>query len=176
MMAETSSVTGSEPSDAGHTTTLPYDEVESTVTEWLEELKQNRPNWYPFVLNVQNVLEPELFSLLRERDGAALLSRELPKTYSPQKVAEPGSAEQKGWELAGLFYRNQRRYYEALPIFAGLYEHILVAQEQEDQRFHKGMPLVWISDCYRDMGFPVLGKRYLMLALCEDAIRDKGVV
>jgi hypothetical protein len=41
---------------------------------------------------------------------------------------------------------------------------------------HKGLPLVWIADCFARMGFPVHAKRYLMLTLCEDAIRENGVV
>jgi hypothetical protein len=40
----------------------------------------------------------------------------------------------------------------------------------------KGMPLVWISDSYATLGFRVLSKRYLMLTLCEDAIRERGKV
>ena len=38
------------------------------------------------------------------------------------------------------------------------------------------MPLVWIGDCYFRMGFYVLAKRYMMLTLCEDAIREKGII
>jgi hypothetical protein len=51
-------------------------------------------------------------------------------------------------------------------------------QHQEDTRnwVHKGMPIIWISDCYRMFNCPVLAKRYLMLALCEDAIRGEGFV
>ncbi len=43
-------------------------------------------------------------------------------------------------------------------------------------RIHKGMPLVWISDCYLEMGFRSLAKRYLMLTLCEDVLTSKGDV
>jgi hypothetical protein len=38
------------------------------------------------------------------------------------------------------------------------------------------MPLVYSSDCYHQLGCPVLAKRYLMLTTCEDAIRDKGKI
>ena len=41
---------------------------------------------------------------------------------------------------------------------------------------HKGMPIRWISDIYSQLGFPVLAKRYLMLTLCEDALREQGYV
>ena len=32
------------------------------------------------------------------------------------------------------------------------------------------MPLVWISECFFRLNFPVHAKRYLMYTLCEDAI------
>jgi hypothetical protein len=43
-------------------------------------------------------------------------------------------------------------------------------------RIHKGMPLIWMSDCFRHLNFPIHAKRYLMLTLCEDAIRAEGVI
>jgi hypothetical protein len=38
------------------------------------------------------------------------------------------------------------------------------------------MPLIWMSDCFRQLGFPIHAKRYLMLTLCEDAQRANGVI
>ncbi len=38
------------------------------------------------------------------------------------------------------------------------------------------MPLLWIVECFGDEGFAVLRKRYLMLALCEDAVRGAGAI
>lgn len=51
---------------------------------------------------------------------------------------------------------------------------MLLHQQEANIHAHKGMPLVWISDCYGNLGCPVLARRYLMLTTCEDAIRDKG--
>jgi hypothetical protein len=65
--------------------------------------------------------------------------------------------------------------HEALAIFSGLYQQMLAAQNPAT-RVHKGMPLVWISDCFGRLGFPVHAKRYLMLTLCEDALRENGDV
>lgn len=148
------------------TTTLPPEKVMPAT----EELPQSD--------ELEEKLPSELFSLLGQRDGAAILLRKLPEAFSPEVVSSP-SAEQRAWELTGLFYLlhpNRRRLFEALPIFAALYDHLLAAQEATGERVHKGMPLVWISDCYSAMGFTVLAKQYLMLTLCEDAIRDKGHV
>jgi len=128
---------------------------------WISELKEKLPS--------------KLLPLLERRDGAALLLEELPKAFPPEIVASP-TTEQRAWELAGLHYRNQQRFHEALSIFSGLYDHMLVAQEETGKRAHKGMPLVWMSDCYSALGFPAHAKRYLMLTLCEDAISMKGEV
>jgi hypothetical protein len=119
-------------------------------------------------------LEPGLLPLLDKRDGAARLTQDLPNVYSPEKIID-GSKECRAWELAGLYYLNRGRPYEALPLFTALYDHMLAGQGN-GRRVHKGMPLVWICECYLMMGFAALPKRYLMLTLCEDAISEKGKV
>ena len=130
-------------------------------SEWIKELKEKLPS--------------PLIPLLERRDGAALLAQGLPKTFTPQTLATAGNA-RRAWELTGLFYLNQGRKHEALPIFLSLYDHLLAEQKNTKGYVHKGMPLVWISECYSAMNFPVLAKRYLMLTLCEDAIREASNV
>lgn len=120
-------------------------------------------------------LSSDLLPLFRERDGPALLLQKLPETYPPAKIAQP-TDEQRAWELVGLHYFSQNRLYEALPIFRALYSQMLAYQELTKTRIHKGMPLVWMRDCYIRLGFPVHAKRYAMLTLCEDAIREEGTV
>lgn len=129
--------------------------------------------------NIANELPSELAPLLEKRDGAARFLQELPKTFSPESVSSKTreqTREQRLWELTGLYYRSRKRYHEALSIFASLYDQMLAAQENTATRVHKQMPLVWISDCHSSLGFPVLAKRYLMLAFCEDAITGEGEV
>ncbi len=128
----------------------------------------------PWENELEEKLPTDLLPLLDRRDGAALLVKKLPETFSPKSIATI-TDEQRAWELVGFSYLSKERFYEALSIFATLYDHMLIAQETGGWA-HKGMPLVWISDCYSQMGFPVLAKRYLMLTLCEDAIREKGIV
>jgi hypothetical protein len=65
--------------------------------------------------------------------------------------------------------------HEAIAIFWSLYQQMLAAQV-DGPYVHKGLPLVYIGDCFGHLGFPVHAKRYLMLTLCEDALREKGVV
>ena len=68
------------------------------------------------------------------------------------------------------------RWHEALGLFGGLYQVKLKYQSSRGDRIHKGMPLVWISDCFYHLGCIVHSKRYLMLTLCEDAVRGEGVI
>ena len=104
-------------------------------------------------------LEPGLLPLLDKRDGAARLTQDLPNVYSPEKIID-GSKECRAWELAGLYYLNRGRPYEALPLFTALYDHMLAGQGN-GRRVHKGMPLVWICECYLMMGFAALPKTLL---------------
>ncbi len=125
------------------------------------------------ILAELGTLDPDLLPVFEQRDAASRLITLLPTRYSPAQVAQPPG--DRMWELAGLYFLNSNRVHEALGIFWGLYQHMLEAQGASN-RIHKGMPLVWISDCFGRLGFPVHAKRYLMLTLCEDALREKGVV
>ena len=124
------------------------------------------------LLEELQTLEPDLLPILDERDAAARLITLLPKRYTPAQVAEDAA---RIWELTALYFLNSERVHEALGIFWRLYQQMLDAQ-QTAGRIHKGMPLVWISDCFTRLGFPVHAKRYLMLTLCEDALRENGTV
>lgn len=127
----------------------------------LEELKQKLPD--------------ELLVLLNERDGGAKLLEQLPKAFPPEVISTP-TDQQRAWELTGLYFRDQGRIYESLSLMSSLYDQMLLWQEKSKKRTHKGMPLVWMSDLYLILGFPVHAKRYLMLTLCEDAIREQGII
>jgi len=117
----------------------------------------------------------EILLLFDQRDVAAQLLQELPKAFRPADVAV-FSDQQRAWELCGLYFLNRGRFHEAWPIFHALYDHMLAHQEETGTYVHKGMPLVWISECHARMGHPVLAKRYLMLTACEDAVGFKGVI
>ncbi len=125
--------------------------------------------------DLEKNIKPSLLPLFTQRDGGVLLAAELPKVYLPEKIST-NTDEQRVWELSGLFFFHEKRYHEALSIFTSLYYQMLKAQLDKTKWVHKGMPLLWMSECYMGMGFPVLSKRYLMLAFCEDAIRGHGFV
>jgi hypothetical protein len=101
------------------------------------------------ILTELDALAPDLLPVLDQRDAASRLMTILGTRYTPAQVAQPPG--DRAWELAALYFFNSGRV-------------------------HKGMPLVWISDCFSHLGFPVHAKRYLMLTLCEDALREKGFV
>jgi hypothetical protein len=126
------------------------------------------------ILQELKSLDAELISVLPQTDSASRLAELLPKKYPPETVAEPPG--DRAWELAGHYYLwRPNRSHEALSIFWALYLQKVRAQEKSGQ-LHKGMPLVWMSECFKQLGFPVHAKRYLMLTLCEDALRDRGII
>ena len=113
----------------------------------------------------------DLYMLLGHGDGAAKLAIELPKVLN---VAQPYQGWQRVWELFGLFFLRSGRAFEASTIFLLLYDHLLQFQEITSIRVHKGVPLYWLATCHVALDNNVTAKRYLMLTLCEDAIKDNG--
>jgi hypothetical protein len=109
---------------------------------------------------------PELLPVLNTPDAAARLICMLREKY---RTAFAESSPYRIWELTAGELGQANRNHEALAVLWALYKHMLDAQRQ-NTRIHKGTPLVWISDCFHKLGYPVHAKRYLMLALCEDAL------
>jgi len=115
-----------------------------------------------------------LLDHLTKMEGAAELAVELPKVVPLRRLLDTKKDLQRVWELFGLYFLNQGRVHEAIPLFCGLYEQLLDHQTKTGSHVPKGTSLFWISRCHAIAQRPVLAKRYMMLALCEDAIRDKG--
>jgi hypothetical protein len=132
--------------------------------------------------DLQRLLPANIYELLDKRDSTATLIKRLPEVWSPSDVAPPpNSGDQKTvparlWELVGLRLLYLGRPFEALTVFNLLYQHMLRAQIQNNRRIHKGMPLLWISECFQKLGFVLHAKRYLMLTLVEDALTSPGKV
>jgi hypothetical protein len=99
---------------------------------------------------------PGLFTRLQSHDSAARLLEELPSRFSPADLLDP-QGPQRIWELLGLYHLYVARVHEALALFWRLYDQLLVAQESAG-RVHKGMPLVWMSECYARLGYQVHAK------------------
>jgi len=103
-----------------------------------------------------------------------LLADKLPISFAKELVVKD-TGELRTWECVGLHYLNNQRYPEALAVFHALYKHMLDGQKSE-VRYKKGMPLVWIAECYNQRGYVNIAHRYLMLTLIEDAIELKGKI
>jgi hypothetical protein len=130
----------------------------------------------PMVIEIATHLEmkhDEIEQVLRARDGAFKLASSLPKWISPAEVASP-TRKQTAWELIGRFYMFQNRCHEAIAVFESLFQQMIRYQEESKRRVDKGMPLVWMSDCFALLGCRTHAKRYLMMTLCEESIRHKG--
>jgi hypothetical protein len=122
---------------------------------------------------IEQYLDKNLWPALYSRSVAAILAQKLPEQFTPEKILKNEDII-SCWERLGNFFKNQNRFFEALSIYFALYYQLILTQKKTGQCIHKGMPLVWICDCYHALRFPIHSKRYLMLTLFEDAIRDKG--
>jgi hypothetical protein len=120
-----------------------------------------------------SALKPDIKDIIGRRDSGAQLLRVLSSNVAPVDVAT--AAGDKVWESCGSYLSESGRTHEALILFLKLYELKLAAQLTLG-RVHKGAPLIWISYCFAQLGFPVHAKRYAMLAFCEDAVEGKGRV
>jgi len=124
--------------------------------------------------DLEEYLPGSIYKLLDKRNATAVLLDKLAEEWTPEDVSpgagQPKTIEQRLWELVGLSILKKYGPHEALAIFMALYDHMLLAQEKNKYRVHKGMPLLWVSECFYRMSFPVHTKRYLMLTLCEDAL------
>jgi hypothetical protein len=120
---------------------------------------------------IQNGLPPECGSLLNQRDGAFRLVKHLEASFDPFETEQGHCGV---WDSCARFYSLQGRYHEALLIYGAMYAKLMDLQKTQDERKHKGTPLVRISELHGYMGHPLLAKRYVMLTLCEDAIATCG--
>ena len=127
---------------------------------------------------IQAKVPKEFLEIIQKRDGSFEVLAKLKSDFTPTQIVSNPSAnlEQRIWELLGLQYKANHRYYESISIFKALYEHMLLWQIENSKWTHKGMPLVWISDIFSEMGLTVLSKRYLMLTFVEDAIAENGKI
>lgn len=129
------------------------------------------------ILRQLNTTAPDnLYLRIDERDGAAKLAAELPQVFRPADVAGNYTGAQRIWELFSLYYLHSNRPHEAANLCWQLYLHLLRHQAIANERVHKGVPLYYFAMCHAAIGNAVTAKRYLMLTLCEDAIKDEGGV
>lgn len=120
-----------------------------------------------------SAIPDELKLIFEKRDGGYLLSDKLDRDVPDEDVVTNiNDLVQKVWGVIGLKLLQARRYQESIDIFFTMYKKMLRWQISQEMWTHKGMPLVWISDNFRELGFMTLAKKFAMLTLVEDSIRD----
>lgn len=120
-----------------------------------------------------------LRGIFTEQDCTVRLLAELHDKIPPENL-EPtttvNSIQCDVWSHYGVLLMFQGKAHQAIEVFDALYARIQCRQSATGRRFHKGLPLFHISQCYQTLGRMVHAKRYMMLTLCEDAVSDKGVL
>ena len=135
--------------------------------------EENKPDW---MQEIEKLLvdKPHWKDYLKNPSSGSFFADELPKNLRAKELSKEGTNERRIWELIGLYYRANSRWYDAIAIYMSMYKHMLNYQINTSQRVHKGMPLVWLADCFLNLGY--FSKKFLMLTLVEDAIGSKGMI
>ena len=96
---------------------------------------------------------PDLYKdIFNNRDSGYTLLNRLITDYEPSQIitSKENQKRQRIWEIIGLFYMENRGFFESLQIFFGLYQHMLRWQLENNIWTHKAMPLVRMSDIADD--------------------------
>ena len=145
----------------------------------------NRAQW---LVDLPDGVRAEWLHLLPHPEAGADLANELPKIIAAEKVAEkpnacsteemnqPETEELKEWDSIGRYFGGKRTWHDAIAVYSSLYDHVLRYQMERDCRAHKGRPLVWMAQCFYELGNMPLSKRHLRLTLVEDALTKNGNV
>jgi hypothetical protein len=148
-------------------------QAEEILGVWLTESAKN-----PHVMAGEYPsISDELDRLFKsQRDLPATICKMIGTATRAEDFASNTHAATAGWDCLANRLVTEGRVFEALSLYYALYERMLQMQLDLDARFHKGIPLVRIADLYRQLKFAAHEEHYLMLTLCEDAVRGEGVV
>jgi hypothetical protein len=131
-----------------------------------EETKKYFPPQYQGIVDI---IPKDIYQVLVNERGNENIISMLKKAY--RDVNE--DLTRNIWESVILFYRyNENRYFQAINVAKELYYTMIEYEEEKEEYISKGMPLVWIRDNYIMLESPFSAKKYMMLTLIEDAIRD----
>ena len=99
---------------------------------------------------------------------------ELRNEYFNSGNRHENTESQRVWECIALFFFHSNRPFQAIAIIKELYWSILRYQISENRHIHKGMPLVWLYEFYKQVNYIWLSRKYMYLTCVEDAIADAG--
>lgn len=118
-------------------------------------------------------------SVFVEQDCLVRLLDELHSHIPPEAIApstEVNSTQCDVWSFFGVLLMLQGKAFQAIEVFNALYMRMLAHQSATSDRFHKGLPLFHMSQCYQTLGRNLHAKRYMMMTLCEDAVTGGGTL
>ncbi len=139
-----------------------HEATHNSLNDYLNDVLSNarRPYWKDF---------------LDSWDKSRLLIKELVDSFPSDQLFAPHSHARKCWEAIGAYWRASRgRIYEAIALYTAMYHQMQKHQLTLGGKGHKGVPLVWLSDCYISIGNITVSKYFLMLTLVEDSITTEG--
>lgn len=119
----------------------------------------------------QRLINAGYESFLKRNDGASKILDELRRQGSIEK-----SENQYLWRDVGHFYRLSGRPFQAVKVLQAFYEEMCQYQIDNRKWIKKTRPLVWLYETYKELGYRVHARRYAMLTMCEQAIKDEGRV
>jgi hypothetical protein len=113
----------------------------------------------PFLAAVGQ-LDAGIQKLLPERDSLQKVLTHLESTTPESLLIEEAFERRRLWQDSGLFYAHSGRFLEAIELFSRLHEKICEARLIKKDWLPCGMPLVWVSDFYRNLNCPQLAFRF----------------
>ena len=119
-------------------------------------------------------IPPKYHLYLNDVEGENKALNELQNDYFNSKNRHQYTENQRVWECIALYFFHTNRPFQAITIIKQLYWSILNYQISENKLVHKGMPLVWLYEFYRQVKYIWLSRKYMFLTCVEDAIRDSG--
>ena len=117
-----------------------------------------------------------LGTILPHRDSLSKALDRLGAITTDNLLVEEAFEGRRLWQDSGLYYAHSTRFVEAIQLFSVLHEKLCSLRLARKEWLPCGMPLVWISDIYRNLRCLHLAFKYLVLSGISDAIRDRGVV
>jgi len=121
-------------------------------------------------------IDAQLGTVLPHRDSLSKALDRLGAITTDNLLVEEAFERRRLWQDSGLYYAHSTRFVEAIQLFSVLHEKLCSLRLAKKEWLPCGMPLVWISDFYRNLRCPHLAFKYLVLSGISDAIRDQGVV
>jgi hypothetical protein len=121
-------------------------------------------------------IDAQLATILPQRDSLPKALDRLAVITTDDMFVEEAFERTRLWQDSGLYYAHTTRFNEAIQLFSTLHEKLCFLRVKKNEWLPCGMPLVWMSDYYRNLRCPHLAFKYLVLSAISDAIRDRGIV